>query len=101
MSNAKAAVPRITVETTVKAPLELLDIAAGGALRRRLHTGTVEVAEAEAVDEVEAALDRQLADKENFLARAVAAVELQLSADVNPYVDALIERFDVLWAKEQ
>jgi hypothetical protein len=85
---------------TVKAPLELVDIASGGALRRLLDKGKGEVAEAEAVDEVEAALDRQLADKDNFLARAVAAVEQQLSADVNPYVDALIERFDELWARQ-
>ena len=82
---------------TVKAPLELVDIASGGALRRLLTRGQSEVAEAEAVDEVEAALDRQLADKDGFLSRAVAAVEQQLSADVNPYVDALIDRFDQQW----
>jgi hypothetical protein len=82
---------------TVKAPLELIDIASGGALRRRLNKGTEEIAEAEAVDEVEAALDRQLSDKEGFLSRAVASVEQQLSADMNPYVDALIECFDQKW----
>jgi hypothetical protein len=84
---------------TAKAPLELVDIASGGALRRLLGRGQPEVAEAEVVDEVEAALDRQLADKDGFLAKAVAAVELQLSAEVNPYVDALIERFDAAWAR--
>jgi hypothetical protein len=82
---------------SVKAPLELADIASGGALRRLLDRGRADVQEAEIVDEVEAALDRQLADKEGFLSRAVASVEQQLSADVNPYVDALIEKFDETW----
>ena len=31
------------------------------------------------------------------LARTVAAVELQLSAEVNPFLDKAIERFDELW----
>jgi hypothetical protein len=82
---------------TARAPLELIDIASGGALRRRLDKGREEVAEAEVVDEVEAALERQLSDKEGFLGRAVASIEQQLSGDVNPYVDALIERFDQKW----
>jgi hypothetical protein len=82
-----------------RAPLELIDIASGGALRRMLDKGKTEVAEAEVVDEVEAALERQLHDKEGFLSKAVGAVEQQLSAEVNPYVDALIERFDQLWQK--
>jgi hypothetical protein len=82
---------------TVKAPLELIDIASGGALRRMLGRGKPEVDEAEIVDEVEAALDRQLADKDGFLGRAVHAVEQQLSAEANPYVDALIDRFDQTW----
>jgi hypothetical protein len=84
-------------KATVKAPLELIDIASGGALRRMLTRGQSEVAEAEVVDEVDAALDRQLADKDGFLSRAVAAVEQQLSAESNPYVDALIDRFDEKW----
>lgn len=83
---------------TARAPLELIDLASGGALRRRLDKGS-DVAEAEVVDEVEAALDRQLADREGFLSKAVGAVEQQLSAEVNPYVDALIDRFDELWQK--
>jgi len=82
---------------TARAPLELIDIASGGALRRRLGRGQEEVAEAEVVDEVEAALEKQLSDKASFLGRAVAGLEQQLSAEVNPYVDALIDRFDDLW----
>lgn len=84
---------------TARAPLELIDLASGGALRRLLDKGNPEVAEAEMVDEVEAALERQLADREGFLSKAVGAVEQQLSAEVNPYVDALIERFDQQWQK--
>src|SRR5262249_46980073 len=82
---------------TARAPRELIAIAPGGAPRRRLDTGRAEIAQAAVVDEVEAALERQLSDKEGFLGRAVAAVEQQLSGDVNPYVDALIERFDQKW----
>lgn len=82
---------------TAKAPLELIDIASGGALRRLLDKGQSDVADPEIVDEVEAALDKQLADKEGFLSRAVTSIEQQLSAEVNPYVDALIDRFDEMW----
>jgi hypothetical protein len=82
---------------TAKAPLELANLASGGALRRLLDRGKTEVAEADVVDEVEAALDRQLAERDGFLSRAVASAELQLSAEVNPYVDALIDRFDGSW----
>lgn len=86
---------------TVKAPFELADIASGGALRRLMSKNSTEVAEAEVIDEVEAALDRQLADKDGFLARSVAAAEQQLSAEVNPYVDRLIERFDEAWRPDE
>lgn len=88
----------VAARAGARAPLELVDIASGGALRRLLDRGKPdEIAEAEVVDEVEAALDRQLADKDGFLSRAVASVEQQLSAEVNPYVDALIEKFDKEW----
>jgi hypothetical protein len=83
----------------IRAPLELADIASRGAVRRLLTRGTGDVAEAEVVDEVDQAIDKQLADQDGFLSRTLTAVELQLSADVNPYVDALIEEFDKRWAK--
>ncbi len=82
----------------IRAPLELADIASRGAVRRLLTRGS-DVAEADVVDEVEQAIDRQLAEKDGFLSRSVAAVELQLSAEVNPYVDALIDEFDRRWAR--
>ena len=83
---------------TVRAPLELADLVSGGALRRYLDR-QADVTEADAVDEVDQALDKQLAESSSFLSRTVSAVELQLSAEVNPYVDGLIERFDELWRR--
>ena len=85
---------------TVKAPLELADLLSGGALRRYLDKGA-DVTEADAVDEIDAALDKQLAEQSSFLARSVTAVELQLSAEVNPYLDALIQRFDDIWRRRR
>jgi hypothetical protein len=85
---------------TAKAPLELADLLSGGALRRYLDKRS-EVTEADAVDEVDAALDKQLAEQSSFLARTVTAVELQLSAEVNPYLDALLQRFDDLWRRKR
>jgi len=82
--------------TMARAPLELADRATRGRLRRLLARGR-DVEEAEAVDEVDALVERELADTEGVLARTVAAVELQLTAEVNPYLDRVIERFDAMW----
>lgn len=83
---------------TLRAPLELADLASGGRLRKLLASKSGgEVAEPHRVDEVEQAMERALADKTNFLSRTVAAVELQLSAEGNPFVDAAIESFDRRW----
>jgi hypothetical protein len=83
---------------TVRAPVELLDIASGGALRRLLTRGSDEV---EAIEEVDSALDAQLRSQKSFLARAATAIELQLSADQNPYIDELITRFEDMWRGDQ
>ncbi|MCE9580376.1 MAG: hypothetical protein K8W52_45075 [Deltaproteobacteria bacterium] len=85
---------------TVKAPLELADIVTGGAVRRFLEKRNP-VAEATAVSELESAIDQQLAASSSFLGRAVTAIELQLSAEVNPYLDSAIERFDRLWRERE
>jgi len=82
---------------TAKAPLELADMATGGAVRRLLTRGD----EVEAVTEVDEELERQMAERDSFLARAAFAVELQLSADENPYIDELIEVFEHLWRARQ
>jgi hypothetical protein len=81
---------------TLKAPLELADLASGGRLRKMLASKS-EVAMPETVDEVEQAMEAVLADKTTFLSRAVAAVEVQLSSEVNPYIDAAIESLDRRW----
>jgi hypothetical protein len=81
---------------TLRAPLELADIASRGALRKLLARRS-EVTEAERVDEVEQAMEAALADKHGFIARTVAAVEAQLSSEVNPFLDATIDSLDRRW----
>lgn len=80
----------------LKAPLELADVVSGGRVRKLLAKRS-EVTDAEAVDEVDAAIESALASKTGFLARAVTAVELQLSAEVNPYLDAALDSLDRRW----
>jgi hypothetical protein len=81
---------------TVRAPLELADIATGGALRKLLARRS-EVTEAEAVSDLDRAVEVALASKTGFLSRTVAAVEIQLTAEQNPFLDAAIENFDRRW----
>ncbi len=81
---------------TLKAPLELADLASGGRLRRLLANKS-EVTTPQTVDEVEQAMEAVLADKTNFLSRTVAAVEVQLSSEVNPFLDAALESLDRRW----
>src|SRR5690349_12374494 len=69
---------------TLRAPLELADLASGGAVRRLLAKKS-EVTDAEHVDELEQAMEHALANKTGFLSRAVAAVEVQLSSEANPF----------------
>jgi hypothetical protein len=83
--------------SAAKAPLAIADLASGGRLRKLLGRGKDDVALAEAVDEVDALVDRELADRDGWFAKAVAAIELQLTADVNPFLDAAIERFEATW----
>jgi hypothetical protein len=81
---------------TLRAPLELADLASGGRLRKLLASKSA-VTEPAHVDELEQAMEQALSDKSGFLARTVAAVELQLSSDGNPYLDAAIESLDRRW----
>jgi len=85
---------------TLRAPLELADLASGGAVRRLLASKS-EVTEAEHVDELDQAMEAALADKQGFLSRTVAAVEVQLSAEVNPFLDAALESLDRRWRARQ
>ncbi len=82
---------------TLRAPLELADLASGGRLRKLLASKTGEVTTPESVDEVEQAMEAVLADKTNFLSRTVAAVEVQLSSELNPFLDAAIDSLDRRW----
>lgn len=81
---------------TIKAPLELADLATRGAVRRLLARKST-VTEAEAVDEVDRAVETALASKTGFLSRTVAAVEVQLSAEGNPFLDGALEALDRRW----
>jgi hypothetical protein len=81
---------------TVKAPLELADLATGGRVRKLLAKES-EVAKAEHVDDLEQAMEAALANKDGFLARAVAAVEAQLSSEVNPFLDGALDSLDRRW----
>ena len=81
---------------TLRAPLELADIASGGRLRKMLASKS-EVTDAEHVDDIELAMERALAEKSNFLARTVAAVESQLSSEGNPFLDNAIDSLDRRW----
>ena len=81
---------------TVKAPLELADLATGGRVRKLLASKS-EVHDPEHVDDLEQAMDAALADKDGFLARTVSAVEVQLSSEVNPYLDAALDSLDRRW----
>jgi len=81
---------------SIKAPLELADLATGGAIRKLLARKS-EVTEAEAVDDMDQAVEKALASKTGFLSRTVAAVEIQLTAEQNPFLDAVIENLDRRW----
>lgn len=81
---------------TLRAPLELADLATGGAVRRLL-TRRAGVTEAEAVDELDQAVETALAAKTGFLSRTVAAVEIQLSAEANPFLDEALDALDRRW----
>jgi hypothetical protein len=81
---------------TLKAPLELADLASGGALRRMLAKRS-EVTEGEAIDALEQSIETALSQKTNFLSRTVAAVEVQLSADANPFLDNALDTLDRRW----
>jgi hypothetical protein len=81
---------------TLRAPLELADLATRGAVRRLL-TRRSAVTEAEEVDELDQAIETALASKSGFLSRTVAAVEVQLSAEGNPFLDGALDALDRRW----
>lgn len=81
---------------TLRAPLELADLATRGAVRRLLARRS-SVTDAQAVDALDQAVETALASKTGFLSRTVAAVEVQLSAEANPFLDGVLDAFDRRW----
>lgn len=81
---------------TLRAPLELVDLATRGAVRRLLARRS-SVTDAQAVDALDRAVETALASKTGFLSRTVAAVEVQLSAEANPFLDGALDAFDRRW----
>ncbi len=90
-----------SARASVKAPAELADLVSGGRIRKLLQRGGDNAVEAEAVDEVDTAIERSMEDDSGFLSKAISAVETQLSADGNPYLDELITRFEARWREER
>jgi hypothetical protein len=84
------------LRTTLRAPLQLADLATRGALRRLLAR-RASVTDAEAVDALDQAVETALAQNTGLLSRTVAAVEIQLSAEANPFLDAALDAFDRRW----
>jgi hypothetical protein len=81
---------------TLRAPLELADFATRGAVRRLLARRST-VTDGEAVDALDQAVETALASKTGFLSRTVATVEIQLSAEANPFLEAALDAFDHRW----
>lgn len=79
-------------KTSVKAPVGAVDLLSRGRLRKLL-SGSSEI---EAVTEVDEDLEKQLRADSSFLSRSAAAIELELAADRNPYLDNLLDNFDRL-----
>lgn len=86
----------LAARATARAPLELADTLSGGRLRRLLGAGA-DVAPAEMVSPLDRLIDTAVADETSFPGRALAAIEVQLSAEGNPYIDAILTRFESLW----
>ncbi len=83
-----------TVKASVRKPVQVADLISGGRLAKLLG-GDSEVEAATVVDED---LELQLHSDKSFLARSALAIELELAADRNPYLDNLIDTFDMLCA---
>jgi uncharacterized protein (DUF697 family) len=83
-------------KTSVRAPVDIADVLTGGRITKLL-SGNDEI---EATIEVDEALEAQLKSEGSFLARSAAAIELQLAVDRNPYLDNLIDNFDLIYSGE-
>ena len=82
---------------SVRGPIRIADAVTGGMIRRLLDRND----EAEAAQIVDESIDRQLRSKKSFLSRSVAAVELELVTDANPYLEQLLATFDRQWREHE
>ncbi|MBA2539604.1 MAG: hypothetical protein H0V17_08215 [Deltaproteobacteria bacterium] len=82
---------------SLKAPLELADIASRGALRRLLAKKSEVIEPHAEADDLERSIETALANRTNFLSRATLAVEVQLTAESNPFLDSVIDSLDLRW----
>jgi hypothetical protein len=80
-----------------RVPGKLANAVTGGMVRRLLSKNQ----EVEAVQVVDESIEQQLNTKKSFLARSAAALELQLAAEANPYMERLLDTFDRLWRERQ
>jgi hypothetical protein len=84
----------------LRAPLEVVDTATGGRLRRLLGRGDPDEAQGIEVTALEQRIDAALAEHDGVLGKAVVAIELNLMAETNPYLDAVLRTFDRLLDEE-
>ena len=80
-----------------RAPLKLADAVTGGMVRRLLSKNH----EVDAVQVVDEAIEQQLDARKSFLSRSAAALELQLAAEANPYIERLLDNFEQIWRERQ
>jgi hypothetical protein len=80
-----------------RVPGKVANAVTGGMVRKLLSKNH----EVEAVQVVDESIEQQLSTKKSFLARTAAALELQLAAEANPYMERLIDTFDRLWRERQ
>src|SRR5688572_28221380 len=81
----------------VRAPLEIVDAATGGAVRRRLARNE----EARAEESLEEALERAASHEKGFLPRAARSVEAELATAGGAWQGELIEAFEAAWARRK
>lgn len=80
----------------MKAPLAFADRVSGGRLRAFLQRRS-EVVTADAISNAEREFAAQLAARDSVLGRIVFAIEAQLTADHNPYLDRALDIFETRW----
>jgi hypothetical protein len=91
---------RSAARAALRAPLEVVDTATGGRLRRLLGRGDPDEAQGIEVTALEQRIDAALAEHDGVLGKAVVAIELNLMAETNPYLDAVLRTFDRLLDEE-